>query len=430
MSFRMKRRHFLQAGTALLAGSMVRPAFAQGEALRLFWWGGQARADRTLAAADLYSETTGAPTLEAEFLSWNDYWTKLATQVAGGAAPDVLQMDYRYIVEYANRNAIAPLDEFVGAGLDLSDFDEDQLEGGRVNGQLYGISLGANSSAVAVNVAAFEEAGIAIPDNSWTYEDIPRLGEAFKEANIRGGLKAINDMSGGDGPFENWLRQRGKALYTAEGELAYEVDDLIEWYTMWHEFREAGYIVGAEDSALDTGAIETSMLALGKSALMGTNSNQLIIHQSVNADPLTIIGFPRIAPDAGGGHYRKPSMFWSVAGSSRNQQAAAEFISFFIKDQEAGKILGVERGIPCSASVREAVSPTLSEQDQIALNFVSNLGDLLGPLPPSPPNAAGEIDIDLMGNVSDEIAFGMRTPEEGARYVYDEARAILARAAS
>jgi multiple sugar transport system substrate-binding protein len=141
MSFRMKRRHFLQAGTALLAGSLVRPAFAQSEALRLFWWGGQARADRTLAAADLYSETTGAPTLEAEFLSWNDYWTKLATQVAGGAAPDVLQMDYRYIVEYANRNAIAPLDDFLGGALDPRPISMlTSSKAARSNGKLYGIS--------------------------------------------------------------------------------------------------------------------------------------------------------------------------------------------------------------------------------------------------------------------------------------------------
>ena len=63
-----------------------------------------------------------------------------ATQIAGGNAPDVIQMDYRYIVEYAKRGAIAPLDEFVGKALDLDDFDEDQLEGGKVDGKLYGIS--------------------------------------------------------------------------------------------------------------------------------------------------------------------------------------------------------------------------------------------------------------------------------------------------
>jgi multiple sugar transport system substrate-binding protein len=108
---------------------------------------------------------------------------------------------------------------------------------------------------------------------------------------------------------------------------------------------------------------------------------------------------------------------------------AADFISFFVNDIEAGKILGVERGVPCSAAVRDAVAPTLDEQNQVALNFVANLGDLLGPLPASPPAAAGEIDQSLLDVVADEVAFGSRTPEDAGKFFVEEATAILARAA-
>jgi multiple sugar transport system substrate-binding protein len=121
-------------------------------------------------------------------------------------------------------------------------------------------------------------------------------------------------------------------------------------------------------------------------------------------------------------------MFFSVAGSSANKEAAAEFLSFFVNDPEAAGVLGVERGIPCSAGVREAISPALSAQDQIALNFVANLGDLLGPLPPSPPAAAGEIDISLLRTLSQEVAFGARSPEDAGPYFVSEATAILNRA--
>ena len=91
-------------------------------------------------------------------------------------------------------------------------------------------------------------------------------------------------------------------------------------------------------------------------------------------------------------------------------------------------VLGVERGIPCSAAVREAVAPTLSEQDQISLNFVANLGDLVGPLPASPPNAAGEIDTSLLRVLSQEVAFGGRSAEDAGKFFVDEATAILNRA--
>lgn len=429
MTFRIDRRQFLMGSSALVAAGAagIVPAWAQAENLRLIFWGGQARADRTYGVTDLYKAAKGTD-IAGEFLAWNDYWPKLATQTAGGNAPDVIQMDYRYIVEYAKRNAIAPLDEYVGGVLKLDDFDQDQLEGGKVDGKLYGISLGANSVATLVNTAAFEEAGVEAPTNAWTYDDIMAKGEAFAAANIRGGMKMMSDGSYTEPMLDNWLRQKGMSLYTADGKLGFTADEMIEWFTMWNKFREAGVIVAPDDQALDTGPLETTMLITGKSALMPSNSNQLVGYQALIQDKLDMVGYPRLAAGVGGGHYRKPSMFFSVGGTSANKEAAADFLSFFVNDPEAAKLLGVERGIPCSAAVREVVAPTLDEGSQIALNFVANLGDLLGPLPPPPPAAAGEIDISLLRTLGQEVAFGARTPEDAGPYFVTEATAILERA--
>src|SRR5690606_288832 len=144
------------------------------------------------------------------------------------------------------RNAIAPLDDYVGGALNLDDFDADQLEGGKVGGKLYGISLGANSVATLINTAAFEEAGVEAPTNDWTYDDIMTKGEAFAAANVRGGMKMMTDSSGTEPMLDNWLRQKGLSLYTADGKLGFGADEMIEWFTMWNNFREAGVIVSPE----------------------------------------------------------------------------------------------------------------------------------------------------------------------------------------
>jgi multiple sugar transport system substrate-binding protein len=429
MTIRIDRRHFLMGSTALLAAGTARPAFAQADALRLYWWGGQTRADRTLQVADLWAKARGATVPTGEFGSFADHWPKLATMVAGGNAPDVYQMDYRFIVEYATRGATQALDEFVESGvLNLSDFDEDQIAGGRVNGELHGISLGANSVAAVYNETAFEAVGVAPPKLGWSYEEVPEIGEAFLSKGD--GMRFLMDGSSSEPALDNWIRQRGKPLYHDDGKLGPEVDDMVEWFRMWNGFREAGYTPTAEDSALDVDTPETTMLALRKAALIFSNSNQLIVNQSVNPDTLGMANYPRINPSTGGGHYRKPSQFWSMASTSGQKEAAADFISYFVNDVEAGKILSIERGIPCSAAVRDAVSPLLNAQDQISLNFVANLGDLLGPLPASPPNAAGEIDQSLLDVLADEVAFGARTPEDAGQFFVEEATAILERAAA
>lgn len=428
MTIRIDRRQFLMGSSALLAAGAagVSPSFAQSDALRLLFWGGQDRADRTYAVSDLFTAENGTP-MAPEFLSWNDYWPKLATQTAGGNAPDIVQMDYRYIVEYATRDAIAPLDDYVGGALKLADFDADQLEGGKVDGKLYGISLGANSVAMLVNTAAFEEVGIDQPTNAWTYDNLMEIGEAFNSANIRGGMKAIADGSYSEPTLQNWLRQKGKDLYTADGKLAFDEDDAIEWYTMWNKLRDEGVCVSAEDQALDTGPLESTMLVLGKAALLPSNSNQLVAFQGLMQDKLNMVGFPRIAPGVGGGHYRKPSMFFSVGGSSSSKEKAAEFLNFFISNPEAAKVLGVERGIPCLPETRAVVAPTLDEQSQLALNFVSNLGDLLGALPPPPPPSAGEIDASLIRTLGQEVGFGAKSAEEAGRELISGANDILSR---
>ena len=429
MTFRMDRRQFLMGTSALLAvgAAGISPAWAQAANMRLIFWGGQSRADRTYGVSDLFEAATGNK-IDGEFLAWNDYWPKLATQTAGGNAPDIIQMDYRYIVEYAKRNAIAPLDEFVGGALKLDTFDADQLEGGKVDGKLYGISLGANSVATLINTAAFEEAGVEIPTNAWTYDELMTKGEAFAKANVRGGMKMMMDASYSEPMLDNWLRQKGLKLYTADGKLGFGADEMVEWLTMWKNMRDAGIIVSPDTQAMDTGPLETTMLVQGKAAMMPSNSNQLVAFQALVPDKLGMIGYPRIAEGVGGGHYRKPSMFFSVGGSSAQKEKAAEFLNFFISDPEAAKILGVERGIPCLPETRDIVAPTLDEQNQIALNFVANLGDLLGPLPPPPPAAAGEIDASLLRTIGQEVGFGARTPEDAGPYFVSEATAILERA--
>jgi len=425
MTFNIGRRQFLMGSSALVAASAIGgPALAQDKRMRLAWWGGQARADRTDAVSKLYAAAHPGVTFDTWWNAFNDYWPKLGTEVAGGNAADVYQMDYRYLVEYANRGAIAPLDEYVGKGLDLGDFDQDQQDGGKVDGKLYAISLGANSVSMMVNTQAFKDAGVDAPTRDWSYDDYKAHAEAFNAKS--NGMRLMADGSGNEPGLENWLRQRGKALYT-DGKIGWDADDLTEWFKMWADLRAAQVCVTPEDQALDaTAAIDTTMITLGKAATSFANSNQLIAFQAVNKAPLDMVNFPRAKAGSGGGHYRKPSQFWSVNPKSAMLADAVDFVSFFVNDLGAGAALGVERGIPCAKHVRDAIAPTLDAQSQIALNFVSNLGDLQGKLPPVPPAKAGEVSTQLTTKAQ-EVAFGASTPEDAGAAFAKEAADILAR---
>ena len=81
-------------------------------AMTMFWWGNQVRNERTQAALDLYSETNGVK-LDGQFAEWSDYWNKLATSAAGHAMPDVVQMDYMYLDQYAKSGLLVDLKPYI-----------------------------------------------------------------------------------------------------------------------------------------------------------------------------------------------------------------------------------------------------------------------------------------------------------------------------
>ena len=92
------------AATAAAGGETTAAAAAPAGdvSMTMFWWGNQVRNERTQAALDLYSETNGIK-LDGQFAEWSDYWNKLATSAAGHAMPDVVQMDYMYLDQYAKQ---------------------------------------------------------------------------------------------------------------------------------------------------------------------------------------------------------------------------------------------------------------------------------------------------------------------------------------
>jgi multiple sugar transport system substrate-binding protein len=422
----INRRQWLQGAAALMgASALTGPAYAQQDALRAIFWGGQARADRTFAVFDLYQQARGEAAVASEFLGFNDYWTKVATQTAGGNAPDLIQMDYRYIVEYGRRGVLAPLDEYLGSVLDLGDFDADQVAAGKVDGQLYGVSLGAGGFCLQTNVSAFERAGLPVPGATTTYADLAGMAEAFNAAN--GEMRMLLDASGSEPALENWLRQRGKALYTPEGELAFEAADAAEWFTLWADLRDKQACVTAETQALSTGTIDTSMLITGRAATGITGVNELIAYQALAQDKLTVTNMPLAEAGGAGGHYRKPTMFWTLAQNSTAKDRAVDLANFFVRDLGAAKLLGLERGIPCSAASREHIVGDLSDLERVTIDFFDNLGPLMGDIPPPPPAAAGEIDLSLLRTLSQEIGFGAKTPQEGGEQLVAGAKDILAR---
>lgn len=425
--FKLSRRTVLGTSALFAAASAFGglPAFADTR-LRLLWWGSQERADRTNKTIEAYKKAASDVSIDGEFLGWNDYWTRLATQVAGRNAPDLIQMDYRYVFEYARRGTLLALDDYLGKSLKIEDFGKDNIDSCRVDGKLYGVNLGVNSSAAFYDIGAWFDAGVAAPSHGMSWQQYFDNCVAFSKANKRKNFYASVDASGIEPSFELWLRQLGKSLYNDQGKLGYTAEDAAAWFQYWTDLRKAGGCVTADIQALDKLSIETNPLTTGYAATGFAHSNQFVGFQKLSKAKLGIAPYP-VKPDGKPGHYMKPSMMMSISASTASPDAAVAFVNFMVESTDAAQELGVERGVPASAAMRDVVTPMLDEPGQMVVDYIGKLSDLAGPLPPAPPKGAGEIAFSLQ-RISQEVAFESSSPAEGGKQLVTEANSILERA--
>ena len=220
---RITRRQFAQGAAAVAGSALVHSSTSaqaqSGIRLRAFWWGNPDRDKRTKAALDAYGRRR-ALTSRPKSLGWGDYWTKLGTQTAGGNAPDLIQMDYRYIFEYARREHAAAARRIGAEAARPVDFAAAARDCGKVDGKLYGVTLGTNSKAMVYDTAMFEKVGVKALDANWTWDDFARIAGEISKINP-GKYWGSGDNSRWEQGFEHWLNQRGKLLYTAEGKAAF-----------------------------------------------------------------------------------------------------------------------------------------------------------------------------------------------------------------
>jgi multiple sugar transport system substrate-binding protein len=432
---RINRRRLLGGAVLLGAGAAGLPNLAAcgddddggggdgGGTLRFAWWGNPDRDERTNNAVRLWAERTGR-TVNTEPANWEDHWASLTTQVAGGNPPDLMQQDYQYLKEYVQNGSLLALDDHVPDPLTTDQIPEDTVNSGRFDGALYAISMGYNTFALVSNQGVLADAGEEQPDDTLTWSQFfdlaVRIGENTEDG-VFGSENAMNAME----PFECWLRQRGKELYTADGQLAYEAADVEEWYQYWMDMIAAGGCFSTEADAEGTGALEDRGVPTRTGAFDFHWSNVITAFVDLTDDEVGVTQYPQgDTPGSPNGQYYKASMYLSVPSDASDPEGAVDLMSALIFDPEIAGELGFERGIPAAAPVRDALEPSLSEAEQLSLEYVSGLEGIVGAIPPPPPGAHAQI-YEQFTFFSEEAGFGNLSVADAAQQFFDEANRLL-----
>lgn len=398
--------------------------------LKITWWGSQSRHDYTQKLLDLYKKSHPNITFSASPSGWDGYFDKLSTMTASGSMPDIVQMDYLYITTYAKNNSVADLQPFIDdKTIDASGIDEALLNTGKIDGKMAGLVLATSVLAFGYNPDVLSKAGVAEPTSKWTWDDFVALNKTIKEkAGIKdsAAICPVYDTN----LFNYWVRQHGEKLFSDDNKsLGYQDDKLfVDYLKMWKSMMDADTVPNPDEyEQIEALGLEAGPVVTGDAAFTQNWNNYSTLAAKAN-DSLKIVTPPLAADSDEKGLWLKPSMFFSVAQTSRHQKEAAGFLDWFVNSEEANDIIMAERGTPASSKIRDYMvsSGKMTRQQKEMFQYVDDSAELMGETPPPEPVGMSEIS-KVYKDVGYSAFYGKATPEEAAANFRKQANEILAR---
>lgn len=390
--------------------------------LRMGWWGGDSRHKPTEAAIAKFQELHPDIVVRGEFGEWSGYWDKLATSVAARDAPDVIQMDEKYLRDYATRGALLDLRTQADV-LDTGRFDPKALSTGDADGGLWGLTTGVNAYSIVANPAMFEAAGVPMPDDTtWTWADYSRICRQITEGSPEG-VFGCSAYGGTEVELMVWANQRGESVYTPDGKIGVSEQTVTEYYEQLLRFRDDKVNPPASFSTEEaTAPLDQTGIGTKKTAMGFWWSNQIGALEKSSGTPLKLLRQPSsTGRTADAGMYFKSSMFWSISGQSEHPREAAMLVDFLTNDVDAGALIGVDRGVPSNLDVRAAITPGLKPTDLSTVQFVEAIAPDITITPPTPPVGAGAIE-GIALRYTSEVLFDRMSPQEAASEFVNEIR--------
>lgn len=396
-----------------------------GGELRFAWWGHEEMNRTTNLAIELYNSRQSDVTVLPENASWDDFWDRMATQIAGGNGADVFQMSNQMIVDYTQRGALLDWEPYIGDLIDISGYREEMQSYGVIDGARTGIPISTDGFTVLADLDKLEELGVGHPEKGWTWEELAEAALAVHDAS-GGDIWGVSDGSGRYEVLEPWVRGRGKTFFNAEATpvtLGFDKDDLAEFFEYWNNLRDNGGCLPADVQA-EANTHETSALVAGTGPFYFTTTSEL---NGVRAlTPARIQPLPM--PDQAGGskkaNFIRPNLFMSAWEGTSQPEEAAKFLDFWINDPEAVEVIGNSRGVPPNPASAEIVEETPPEGLRSPSDYLDLIAEIGDPMDRLTPRSGREV-YQLLGRTAEEIRFGQTNVPDAVESFWSQAESIL-----
>ncbi|NMD37911.1 MAG: sugar ABC transporter substrate-binding protein [Christensenellaceae bacterium] len=266
--------------------------------------------------------------VDVQLTGYNDYFTKLATQIGGGNPPDVFEVNMENFLAYMLRDACADLSEL---GINTANYSEGTLEAVKNDGKLYAVPMSFSTCLLIYNKDLFDKEGVAYPTDEWTWDDMQAAAEKITDKD--------NDIWGVFQPIS--YHELYKSVGTNGGSLLN--DDFTEFTVnspenvevldkMLKRVRGENRVQPTQEDMAGRG--DWDLFTEGKLAMIITGIWAFPTFTEKCSFPWDVVVEP--------GNTQKSTFFFanvnSISSASQNKEAAAKFIDAMGSDPDIVKL--------------------------------------------------------------------------------------------
>lgn len=275
----------------------------------------------------------------------NDHYTKIQNAVkAGSGAPDVAQIEYAALPQFALSDALVDLKGY-GAGELQANYTPSTWGSVNLNGGIYALPQDSGPMAMFYRADVFEKHGIEVPS---TWEEYVAAGKKLHAADPKAYI--TNDI--GDAGFTtSMIWQAGGQPYKVEGSTNVQINLQDEgsktWTQNWNQLVEGKLVAPVASwsdewyKGLSDGSIATLVTGAWMPANLESGAAAGAGKWRVAPMPTYEKGKPAAAENGGGGD--------AVLEQSKNKAAAYGFLAFS-NGLEGSKIHAANGGFPSTTA--------------------------------------------------------------------------------
>ena len=143
--------------------------------VKVAFWGSPEEIEIITATLNNWQKSHPEIQVKLEHIPFGSYVSKILTEIAGRAAPDIIASEVNMFVSFADKDVFLDLNPYVqkDSSFNLNDFFPEVVDRYTVNGKVLSIPRDtAPMACIYYNKKLFDEAGLPYPTDDWDWNDL------------------------------------------------------------------------------------------------------------------------------------------------------------------------------------------------------------------------------------------------------------------